>query len=228
MRGFADSEFRTDPTVGKSQTSYIFLQCGAPISWKSKKQTVTATATNHVELLAFHEAVWKCIWLRTIERIINQQCPIQEEETKAKTIFEDNAACVRQMSSEFIKADRTKYISPHIFSFTQDLIDKCQIDIQKAESENNVADMLTKALPTCKLRKLVYATGMRTLQEITSSDCQHCFLYQDFVPNQGLFDKVFNEVNNRLRRNVKDINYNLQLNLQAKQLINIPVWRYIP
>ena len=71
MRGFADSEFRTDPTVGKSQTSYIFLQCGAPISWKSKKQTVTATATNHVDLLAFHEAVWKCIWLRTIERIIN-------------------------------------------------------------------------------------------------------------------------------------------------------------
>ena len=51
------------------------------------------------------------------------------------------------MSSGFIKADRTKHISPHIFGFTQDLIEKNQVDIQKVESEHNVAHMLTKALP---------------------------------------------------------------------------------
>ena len=32
MTGFADSGFRTDPNAGKSQTGYIFLKCGAPIS----------------------------------------------------------------------------------------------------------------------------------------------------------------------------------------------------
>jgi hypothetical protein len=31
------------------------------------------------------------------------------------TIFEDNAAYIEQVSSGFIKADRIKHISPHLF-----------------------------------------------------------------------------------------------------------------
>jgi hypothetical protein len=57
------------------------------------------------------------------------------------------------MSTGFIKADRTKHISPHIFGFTQDLIDQKQLSIVKIESENNIADMLTKALPAYKQRQ---------------------------------------------------------------------------
>ena len=83
-------------------------------------------------------------------------------------IYKDNAACIRQMSSGFNKADRAKHISSHIFSFTQDLIDKDQVDIQKVESENKVADMLTKALPAYKHKKLVYAAGMRSLPDLTN------------------------------------------------------------
>ena len=87
-----------------------------------------------------------------MERIINQQCKIQEEE-KPTTIFEDNVACIRQMSSGFVKADRIEHISPHIFSFTQDLIEKGQVEIQKVESEHNIGDMLTKAFPAYKHKK---------------------------------------------------------------------------
>ena len=86
-------------------------------------------------------------------------------------IYENNAACIRQMSSRFIKADRTKHINSHIFSFTQDLIDKSQINIQKVELKNNVADILTKALPAYKHKKLVYAAGMRSLQDLTNLNC---------------------------------------------------------
>jgi hypothetical protein len=169
IKDFADSGFRTDPSAGKSQTGYIFLKCGAPISWKSTKQTTTATSTNHAELLAFHEAAREVVWLKTMDQILNQQCKIKTEDQPI-TIFEDNSACVRQMESGFINADRTKHISPHIFNFTQDLIDQGQIAIQKIESENNVADMLTKALPAYKHKKLVYAAGMRTLHELTFPD----------------------------------------------------------
>jgi hypothetical protein len=72
------------------------------------------------------------------------------------------------MATGFIKADRTKHISPHIFGFTQDLIDQKQLSIVKIESENNVADMLTKALLAYKHKKLVHATGLRSLQDLTS------------------------------------------------------------
>ena len=169
IQGYADSGFRTDMNAGKSQTGYIFLKCGAPISWKSTKQTVTATSTNHAELLAFHEAAREVVWLRTMEKILNQQCRLQIKD-QPTIVYEDNSACVRQMAAGFIKADRTKHVSPHIFGFTQDLIEQKQLNIVKIESENNIADMLTKALPAYKHKKLVYAAGLRTLQELSSSD----------------------------------------------------------
>lgn len=75
------------------------------------------------------------------------------------------------MSSGFIKVDGTKHINPHIVGFIQDLIDKGQVDIQTVESEHNVVDMLTKALAAYKHKNLVYATGMKTLQDLTNSDC---------------------------------------------------------
>ena len=192
LTGFADSGFNINEVAGKSQTGYIFIRDGAPISWKSIKQTVTATSTNHAELLAFHEAAREAVWLRTMEGIITKQCGIQTKNEPA-IIYEDNASCVRQMQSRFIKADWTKHISPHIFTFSQDLVDTGQIEIRKIESENNIADMLTKALPTYKHRKLVSAAGMRFLHEFNQMWVT-LFSLSWFYPKWVLHVKVFNEV----------------------------------
>ena len=73
------------------------------------------------------------------------------------------------MNMGFIKADRVKHISPHIFGFTQDLIETSQKEIKKIKSENNIADMLTKALPAYKHKKLVSEPGMKSLHELTSN-----------------------------------------------------------
>ena len=110
-----------------------------------------------------------------MEEIINQQCQLQIL-NQPTIIYEDDSACVRQMSIGFIKADRTKHVSSHTFGFTQELIDQKQLNIVKIESENNIADMLTKALPAYKHRKLVHAAGLRAIQELTSSDNQCSFL----------------------------------------------------
>jgi hypothetical protein len=80
--------------TGKSQTGYIFLKNGAPMSWKSTKQTITATSTNHAELLAFHEVARECVWLRTMEQILEKQCRLQVQD-QPTIVFEDNAACIR-------------------------------------------------------------------------------------------------------------------------------------
>jgi hypothetical protein len=113
--GYADAGFRSDEVSGKSQTGYIFLKNNAPISWKSVKQTVTATSTNHSELIAFHEATREAVWLRSMNSIILNQCGLNQEE-KATVIFEDNAACVAQVGAGFIKSDRMKHIPPQLFS----------------------------------------------------------------------------------------------------------------
>ena len=125
ITGYADSGFKTDEVSRKFQTGYIFIKNGAPISWKSAKQTVTATSTNHIELLTFNKAAREAAWLRTMQGYLVKQCKLGDQ-FKSTVIFKDNAACINQMNMGFIKADRVKHISPHIFGFTQDLIESNQ------------------------------------------------------------------------------------------------------
>lgn len=163
--GYADSGFKTDEANGKSQTGYIFLKNGAPISWKSVKQTITATSTNHAELMALHETAREAVWLRTMVQAISEQCKVKTS-AKATIIFEDNAAAVAQVAQGFIKADRVKHISPILFGFMQDLVETHQVTVTKIESANNISDMLTKALPAYKHRELVHKAGMKSLQDL--------------------------------------------------------------
>ena len=160
--GYAYFGFKTDPVSGKSQTRYIFIKNGAPISWRSTKQTVTVTSTNHVELLSFHEASHEAVWLRIMQHAILRMSGLPSMD-KPTTIFEDNAAGIKQHSSIFIKAHRVKHINPHLFGYTQDLMETKQIEIMKIASADNIADVLTKALPAPQHRTLIIAVGMRTL-----------------------------------------------------------------
>ena len=102
--GYADAGFRSDEVSGKSQTGYIFIKNNAPITWKSVKQTVTATSTNHSELVAFHEAAREVVWLRNMNKLIKKQCGL-DQDNKPIIIFEDNTACVALVSEGFIKSD---------------------------------------------------------------------------------------------------------------------------
>ena len=59
--GFADVGYLSDPHNGRSQMGYVFMCGGASISWHSMKQTIAATSSNHVEILAIHEASRECL-----------------------------------------------------------------------------------------------------------------------------------------------------------------------
>ena len=166
--GYADAGYKSDSKSGKSQTGYIFIKNGAPVSWKSMKQFVTATSTNHAELIAFHEASREFVWLRTMECLVMSQASIALAE-EPTVIHKDNSACVSQVAAGFIKADRIKHVDPQIFSFTQDLIQSRKLQVNKIDSANNIADMLTKALSAYTHKRLVHAAGMRSYSELNKN-----------------------------------------------------------
>jgi hypothetical protein len=68
MVGYVDASYMPDPHNARSQTGFVFLCGGAAISWRSVKQTLVATSTNHSEIIALYEATQECVWLR---RMIN-------------------------------------------------------------------------------------------------------------------------------------------------------------
>lgn len=58
----------------------MFLTCeGTTISWRSVKQTIAGTSSNHAEILAIHEASRECVWLRTMTQHIRRSCCISSE-----------------------------------------------------------------------------------------------------------------------------------------------------
>ncbi|KAJ9555653.1 hypothetical protein OSB04_010267 [Centaurea solstitialis] len=64
--GYADAGYLSDPHKGRSQSGYVFTIGNTAISWRSRKQTLVATSTNHSELLALYEATRECVWLRAV------------------------------------------------------------------------------------------------------------------------------------------------------------------
>ncbi|RVW17511.1 Retrovirus-related Pol polyprotein from transposon TNT 1-94 [Vitis vinifera] len=61
LLGYADAGYLSDPHKGRSQTGYVFNCNGTAISWRSVKQTMVATSSNHSEILAIHEASRECM-----------------------------------------------------------------------------------------------------------------------------------------------------------------------
>jgi hypothetical protein len=161
MIGYTDAGYLSDPHNGKSQTGFVFLHGGTAISWKSSKQTLTATSTNHSEIIALYEASRECVWLRRVINHIQQSCGIGSIESPT-IIYEDNSACVTQMQTGYIKSNITKHIAPKLF-YPHELQESGEINILQIKSCDNLADLFTKSLPTSMFQKFVHDIGMRRL-----------------------------------------------------------------
>jgi hypothetical protein len=66
LTGYVDASYLSYPLNARSQNGYVFLYGGTCISWKSCKQTLLATSTNHSEIIALYEASRECAWLRIL------------------------------------------------------------------------------------------------------------------------------------------------------------------
>jgi hypothetical protein len=113
--GYANAGFLSDPHKGRSQTGYLFTCGSIAISWRSVKQTLVATSSNHSEIIAIHEASRECIWLRSLIQRIREKCGLSTIKDSPTILYEDNAACITQVRGGYIKGDRTKHISPKFF-----------------------------------------------------------------------------------------------------------------
>ncbi|KAL5809036.1 hypothetical protein ACOSQ3_029727 [Xanthoceras sorbifolium] len=158
--GYADAGYLSDPHKARSQTGYVFTYNGTAISWRSIKQSIVATSSNHSEILALHETSRECVWLNSIIHHIRSTCGFSSSKEMQTPIFEDNTACIAQIRGGYIKGDRTKHISPKFF-YTHELQQSRQIDVKQIRSTDNLADLFTKSLPTSTFEKLVYGIGMR-------------------------------------------------------------------
>jgi hypothetical protein len=79
-------------------------------------------------------------------------------------IYEDNAACVVQMRSGYVKSNVTKHITSKFF-YPHELQVNGEINILQIKPCNNLADLFTKSL-SCSIFSKCVAGCMRRLRDL--------------------------------------------------------------
>jgi hypothetical protein len=170
LLGYTDSDWASDSHDRKSQGGYFFSSNGSPVSWQSKKQGLVAMSTVEAEYIACSEAAREAQWLRQLETDISGIAdtipPLDTESSSAQsstpqplTIQCDNQGTIKNIVSGASKA-RTKHIDVRYHN-CRDLQSQGILAFTYVHTDDNIADILTKALPADKHRKLTALMGLQ-------------------------------------------------------------------
>ena len=153
LDGFTDSDWAGCRATRKSVGGHIFLIGGSPVSWQAKGQTVVALSTLEAELIACSDGTREALWLK---RLLSDLGAIGSG--YSVPIHCDNQGALKLIHSGVFKA-KTKHIAiKHLHAHDEQ--EKGNVRFTYIESEKNLADILTKALPRPRHQTL---TDMMTL-----------------------------------------------------------------
>ena len=131
----------------------FFLFKGAAISWGSRKQTKIATSTCEAEYNALADACQELCYLRSLAFEIDSD--IVKNPTK---IYVDNKAVIKlanKNSSNF----KSRFIDIS-FHFVKEMIDNKELILEYLNTNEMIADSLTKALPINKHKFCTNGMGL--------------------------------------------------------------------
>ena len=160
--GFSDSDHAGCLESRKSTSGYIFQICGRAISWRSKKQTAVATSSCEAEYIASCLASKEAIWLSRLHcELVNLETP------DMITIGVDNDGSIN-MAKNVIVNDRSKHIDTQ-YHFVRDCVTRKKISLSSCQSNENLADPLTKPLNSVKHSYLTQKQGVYSLSSLPAS-----------------------------------------------------------
>jgi hypothetical protein len=138
LYGYVDADWAANRDNRRSRAGYIFKIGRCIVCWASVLEATVALSSAESELMAATLATKEAIYLRDLLQFLGHA------QTTPTTMFEDNSACIRlSINSEFHK--RTKHIDMKWF-FVRERHNSQEILLKKIRSEDNIADLFTKAL----------------------------------------------------------------------------------
>ncbi|GKB25434.1 retrovirus-related pol polyprotein from transposon TNT 1-94 [Tanacetum coccineum] len=141
--------------LAKSTSGGIqFLGGDKLANWSSKKQYCTSMYSAEADYLSLSAYCAQVIWLRT------QLTDYGFYFDKIPVYFDSKAAIV--ISCNPVQHSRTKYIDVG-YHFLKEQVEKGMLEIFFVETEYQIADLFTKALPEDRFKYLVKRLGMRCL-----------------------------------------------------------------
>ena len=153
LRGYADADWGADKEDRRSITGYVFLLGDAAISTKSRKQPTVSESSTEAEYMATYFAVSEAMYLCMLLKELGHE--------QATTVIRvDNQACITIASKPVLRS-RVKHIDMK-YHFIREHVMSKDIDVTYISTKDQVADILTKALPASRFEKHCEAMGLGT------------------------------------------------------------------
>eukprot|EP00253_Pinus_taeda_P018723 PITA_18723 len=151
--GFTDSDWAGDPDDRKSTAGYVFTLGSGPITWACKKQAAISLSSAEAEYRGAVEDGKEALWLR---QILSE---FGFEQHHPTTLWCDNQSAI-QLCKDLVQHQRSKHIELQMH-FIRKLIHDHVLEVQYCSTDDQVADIFTKALTEAKFTKLRYMFGVQ-------------------------------------------------------------------
>ncbi|KAK2454958.1 hypothetical protein QL285_002459 [Trifolium repens] len=150
--GFSDADWCGDKVERKSTSGYLFKFQGAPVSWCYKKQPVIALSSCETEYVAGSLASCQANWLQSLL----SEMGIVEDITVVLKL--DNKSAIN-LAKNPISHGKSKHIETR-FHFLRDQVSKGKLKLEFCSSEDQQADIFTKAVKRDQFLKLRRKIGI--------------------------------------------------------------------
>ena len=154
IKVYSDADWGNDRNDGKSFTGYVIILAGGPIIWRSKKQSCVASSSTQAEYMAMYHTVTEVQWLTSFLQEIGQakfcQSPVE--------IMVDNRAAMAIASNDNI-SDCSKHFRIKFF-YVKETVENGEAVFKYVNTDENIADLLTKPLPGIKTKRFCTALGL--------------------------------------------------------------------
>ena len=151
LEGFVDADGATQEHR-RAITGFVFLIDGGAISWSSRKQELVTLSTAESEYVASTQAAKEAIWLR---RLMGEVFGPVRAPT---TLHNDNQAAIA-LTKDGSYHGRTKHIDIR-YHFIRYVIEQGTLRLIYCPTADMAADVLTKALPSPKVKHFAAALGL--------------------------------------------------------------------
>ena len=152
--GYSDVDFVGCVDSRKSLFGYIFKLTNGVVSWRSAKQTLTATSIMEAEFISCFEASSHSVWLKSFI----YELRIVDSIFRPLKLYNDNPAAVF-MAKNNKSGSRSKHIDIKYLAI-RECVKELKVVIEHISTELMIADPLTKGMPPKYFKDHIVQMGL--------------------------------------------------------------------